>query len=321
MPPAVSIVVPTFNRLKYLRRTLASVFQQTFQDWELVIADDGSDGDTRAYLQTLEDPPRVRVLWLSHSGRPAVARNAALRAAKGEYVAFVDSDDLWTPTKLQTQIDSLRRHPGCGWSYTRFVLVDESGNPTDWQRTRSWPIFAGWILDRLVRSETVIAVPSVIVSRELLEQVGGFDESLVMCEDYDLWLRLAARSEVDAVDEPSALVTRHAEHSGNEITSFADCARVFEKVRKIHGTEHLHAILGEKSAEVAAGLARSYAASGDRAAALRTVATSMRQSWRYPRWWSGALRATAQVFAPHALMAVARRGRVGASRPRGVPRA
>jgi len=321
MSPVVSIIVPAFNRLEYLRRTLASVFQQTFRDWELLIADDGSDIDTRAYLQTLEDPPRVRVLWLPHSGRPSVARNAALRAAQGEYVAFLDSDDLWTPTKLQIQVDSLRRHIDCRWGYTRFVLVDESGKPTEWQRTRSWPTPVGWILDRLARSETVIAVPSVIVSRELLEQVGGFDESLVMCEDFDLWLRLAARSQVDAIDEPCTLVTRHAQHSGNELTSFEDCERVFEKLRKTRGTEHLHAILREKSAEVAIGVARSHLASGNRTRALSTLLANAPRFWRHVRWWTGALRTTARALAPTAMIRLARRRRTGAHASRGAPQA
>ncbi len=306
MSPTVSIVVPTFNRLKYLRSALASVFEQTFGDWELLIADDGSGAEARAYLEALDDP-RVRVLWLSHSGRPAIARNAALREAKGEYVAFLDSDDIWTPAKLQIQIDSLRSRPGRRWGYTRFVLVDEFGNPTDWQRTRSWPVPDGWIFDKLVRSETVIAVPSVVVSRELLERVGGFDEGLIMCEDYDLWLRLAAQSEVDAIDLPCTLVTRHAEHSGNEITSFQDCARVFEKVLGLGGTEHLHSIVREKLAEVAYGLARSHAACGDRVSALRALTSSAPHCWRYPRWWFGALRATAWVFAPRAALGAARR--------------
>ena len=132
-------------------------------------------------------------------------------------------------------------------------------------------------------------------------------------------LRLAARSEVDAIDEPCTLVTRHAEHSGNELISFEDCQRVFDKVRSTRGTEHLHAILREKSAEVAAGLARSHAASGNRIKALRSVVASIRQSWRYPRWWIGALRATAQVCAPPTLVAVARRRNMSRSRPRGAP--
>ncbi|HZO23336.1 MAG TPA: glycosyltransferase family A protein [Steroidobacteraceae bacterium] len=320
MSPLVSIIVPTFNRLTYLRKSLASVFAQTFRDWELLIADDGSGIDTRTYLQSLQDPVRVRVLWLPHTGRPAVARNAALRAAKGEYVAFLDSDDLWTPTKLQKQMDSLRSRSNRRWGYTRFVLVDGSGNPTAWQCARSWPVPEGWIFDKLVRSETVIAVPSVVASRELLQQVGGFDESLVMCEDYDLWLRLAAQSEVDVIDEPCTLVTRHAEHSGSELISFEDCARVFAKVRKTRGTEHLHAILNEKSAEVAIGLARSQVACGDRLSGLRTLIASAPQSWRYRRWWLGTLITTARALAPQPVLQMLRSRRpASAGRARGVP--
>ena len=81
----------------------------------------------RAYLRTLDDPPRVKVIWLPHSGRPSVVSNAALREAQGEYVAFLDSDDVWLPQKLEIQIASLRRHPERKWSYTRFALVDRIG--------------------------------------------------------------------------------------------------------------------------------------------------------------------------------------------------
>jgi glycosyltransferase involved in cell wall biosynthesis len=311
MSSAVSIILPTYNRLEFLRPAVESVFAQTFEDWELIIADDGSSGDTRTYLETLDDPPRVKVIWLRHTGRPSVVRNAALREAQGEYVAFLDSDDVWLPRKLEIQIASLRCHATRKWSYTRFALVDRAGNPTAWQRARGWPVPDGWILDKLVKSETVIAMPSVIVSRELLEQVGGFDEGLVMCEDYDLWLRLAAQSEVDAIDEALTLVTRHAEHSGNEIISFQDCVRVFEKVMRADGTEHLHSILREKRAEAAAGLARSHASRGDRGAALRTLLSSARFCWRYPLWWFGALQATARACAPQALRRAARRYRNG----------
>src|SRR3954470_20897049 len=106
---AVSIVVPTFNRLDYLRPALASVFAQTWNDWDLVIADDGSDDDVRAYLHDLEleQRPRVRVLSLPHRGNPAAVRNAALHVATGTYVAFLDSDDLWAPRKLELQLDAL----------------------------------------------------------------------------------------------------------------------------------------------------------------------------------------------------------------------
>src|ERR1700754_463468 len=89
--PAVSVVLPTYNRPDYLREAMASVFAQTLDDWELIVADDGSDEETKAYLRGIDDP-RVTVLWLAHSGTPSMGRNAAIRQARGDYVAFLDSD-------------------------------------------------------------------------------------------------------------------------------------------------------------------------------------------------------------------------------------
>ena len=114
MQSVVSIILPTFGRLEYLRPTVASVYRQTLRDWELIVADDGSDAETRGYLRTLEADSRVRLLWLTHTGIPAIVRNAALREARGEYVAFLDSDDLWAPDKLSRQVTLLRSRPSCG---------------------------------------------------------------------------------------------------------------------------------------------------------------------------------------------------------------
>src|SRR5262245_58677498 len=127
--PTVSIILPTFNRLHYLRPAVDSVFAQSFTDWELIIADDGSDEATRAYLGDLAVRPGVRVLWLKHHGTPAPVRNAALREARGEYIAFLDSDDVWMPAKLARQIESLRRRPARQWAYTAFTIVDGAGGP------------------------------------------------------------------------------------------------------------------------------------------------------------------------------------------------
>jgi glycosyltransferase involved in cell wall biosynthesis len=306
MTPAVSIIVPTFNRLKFLRATLACVFEQTFQDWELLIADDGSGAETKTYLQSIHDPPRVRVLWLSHSGKPAVARNAALREARGEYIAFLDSDDLWLPQKLQRQLDALRRHPARRWSHTKFVLVDECHHPIEWMRGGGWPAPEGWILEQVLRSQTVISVPSVVVCRALLEQAGGFDEDLVMCEDFDLWLRLAALSEIDAIDEPLTLVLRHAEHSGNEIVAFEDCRRVIEKLLHANYPVRLQPELRRQRAQLAAQIARSHAVHGNRVNALRVLFSSMSYSWRYPEWWSVAIQALARIVLPAAASAFVR---------------
>jgi glycosyltransferase involved in cell wall biosynthesis len=307
----VSIVLPTFNRREFLPPAIESVFAQTLTDWELIIADDGSEADTRAYLRALDNPPRVRVLYLPHTGRPAAVRNAALREARGEFVAFLDSDDIWLPMKLQTQIASLRRHPSCNWGYTRFVLVDASGNPTAWaRRTGGWPVPGGWILDKLVTGKTVIALPSIVVRRDLLTQMGNFDEELVGSEDYELYLRLAAHSEVDAIDTALTLVRRHTQHfSGQGVIPFESNVRIIDRLLLSGALEHLHPLLLEQRAELAAGLARTHAGSGKRITALCTLFSSAPYSWRYPRWWSAALGATAWALTPEPVQKLARRCR------------
>jgi glycosyltransferase involved in cell wall biosynthesis len=300
--PVVSVILPTFNRLQYLPDTVASVFGQTFQDWELLIADDGSDAETMAYLKTLDDPPRVKLIQLVHTGKPAVVRNTALRAAKGEYVAFMDSDDIWMPKKLETQIASLRAHGDCGWSQTKFVLVNADRNTR-----RDMPAAAGWILGQLLKTETVVALPSVVASRKLLDQVGRFDEDLIMCEDYDLWLRLAAHSRVDAIDEPLTLVRRHGQHYGNVTTSFRDSIRVLDKVLRSGMAAQYESFIHRERAQNSASLARCCAASGDRRAALRTLLLSAPTSWRHQGWWSEAVKTIALVCAPQSLRRITHR--------------
>jgi glycosyltransferase involved in cell wall biosynthesis len=314
MSPLVSVVMPTFNRPQYLPPAIRSVFAQTFTRWELIIADDGSSVPTRAYLQALHDPPRVRVIRLAHSGKPSVVRNAALRAAHGEYVAFLDSDDVWLPKKLQLQLESLQRHPGREWSYTSFAVVDALGNPTVPARASNCPAPSGWILERLLNEEIVIALPSVVVSRRLLQQIGPFDEELVMCEDDELWLRLAEHSEIDGVDQPLTLVRRHRQHSGTDILAWRERGRVFEKALRARRASHLESMLRRLRAEMAAGLARTQADSGERIGALSTVLSSAPYSWRFAQWWRGALVASAPAVVRR-LIRRYRGGRAAQSQP------
>jgi glycosyltransferase involved in cell wall biosynthesis len=307
MSPAVSIILPTFNRLKYLPATVTSVFDQTCKDWELIIADDGSGAETKAYLQTLAQDPRVKLLWLTHIGKPAAVRNIALREARGEYVAFQDSDDLWQPRKLEVQLASLAKAAGRRWSHTNFVIVDASGRPKTGTSADGWPAAGGWILEKLLTMETSIALPGVVVSRALVEQVGGFDEDLVMCEDYELWLRLAAQSEIDAIDEPLTLVRRHSEHSGDDVTAFVDCLKALEKVLRWPNAGPLVPRVRRQRAKVWAALAKSRAASGNRLGVLSALLSSAHLSWRYPIWWRGGLEAMGRAFAPAGLRKAVRR--------------
>jgi len=304
MTPAVSIVLATFNRLQLLRSSVDSVLSQTFRDWELIIADDGSDEPTKQFLKSLESPGRVRVLWRAHCGRPGVVRNAALHESRGEYVAFHDSDDLWLPGKLETQMASLQRNPQRAWSYTRFHLIDESGAPTAWtRRTGGWPTPGGWILDQLIKGQTAIALPSVVASRRLLQQAGGFDERLIRTEDYELWLRLARRSEIDAIDEPLTLVRRHGQHfSGKPIEAFQAARYVIDRQLCSGDVEHLRSLLLRRRADVVVRLAKSRAAAGYRRDALATLAATRRYVWRYPQCWPNALVTIALASAPRPVL-------------------
>jgi len=312
--PEVSVVLPTFNRLQYLRPAIDSVFAQTFTDWELILADDGSQGETAAYVAALANPPRVKVLRLAHTGNPGAVRNAACREARGEYVAFLDSDDVWLPTKLAQQVTSLRAHPERGWGHTAFSVIDESGEPLRGARSRWWPAAEGWILEGLIKMETVIAIPSVIVRRKLLEQLGGFDLQQRMCEDYDLWLRLAALSEIDGVRETLLHVRTHREHFHRDSIVFEDRGRALEKILAVSTDRSLRSMLRRERAKAAAGLARSQAIGGGRWAALRTLARSSQYSWGYREWWLAGARAAVRALTPSGVLRVARavtgRGRV-----------
>jgi glycosyltransferase involved in cell wall biosynthesis len=296
--PVVSVIMPTYNRLEFLPAAIESVFAQTFMEWELIIADDGSDdADTIAYLRSLVDH-RVKVVWLPHTGKPSVVSNIALREARGEYIAFLDSDDLWLPEKLEVQLKSLRAHLERRWSCTKFAVVDASGRRIVSARFRDWPTPTGWILEKLLNETTVIAQPSVVVAKQLLEQLGAFDEELVMCYDDELWFRLAAHSQIDGIDEPLTLIRRHGHHSGSDVIAWRDRRRVFEKALRASGGGHLQPLLRKLRAQMSMGLAKSQAVSGRRVGALATIVTSLPHWWAYPKCWLGALGATARACAP-----------------------
>ncbi len=205
----VSVILPTYNRLAYLQEAIDSVFSQSYSQWELIVIDDGSTDGTVDHVRSINDP-RVHVIALDHSGLPSKVRNAGLRHARGRYIAFLDSDDAWEPRKLELQLDDLRRSNGAGWSYTKVTRVDENGTSLSDGSIKPWRECSGRILADLLRIDAIVATPAVIVERALVEAVGGFDESLRVCEDYDLWFRIAPLSDARALSVRLCRVRIHA---------------------------------------------------------------------------------------------------------------
>jgi glycosyltransferase involved in cell wall biosynthesis len=295
MTPAVSIVLPTFERLELLRATIESVFRQTLQDWELIVADDGSGSDVQAYLDELARDPRVRVLRLEHSGNAARVRNRALQLVRSEYVAFLDSDDLWEPAKLERQLALMRGSPGCEWGYPAYTMIDGSGAPLPSERDRQWTPYGGRIFREVVRTVASIPIAGVIASAGLIRDVGGFDEAIDCSEDYDLWMRLALRSPACVIDEPLVRVRRHAANTARRAGA-AHVARDYS-LRKLatQADAAQRALLAEERSRNALARARAIAARGGRWHALGVVAGSLPFGWKYAGWWYGAARVVARA--------------------------
>jgi glycosyltransferase involved in cell wall biosynthesis len=309
-PAIVSVVLPTFNRLKFLRPAIESLYAQTFTDWELIIADDGSGLETRQYLQSLANRPRVRVVWLPHTGRPSIVRNAALLEAGGEYVAFLDSDDLWAPTKLDRQIGALRARVNCRWSYTAFLRVDAWGEPLAEEARRPWVPYEGDIFEQVVTGRASIRTPTVLATRQLIDQAGGFEETLLCAEDYDLWLRLALLSEVAIVDEPLVFVRYHDENHTREWQSaFAGRDRSLTLRQQLVVGAGRRSLLRSERVKNALQLAASHAERGAQGRMARALWESLPFCWTYPQWWLGALRTVLRPHLPRLLLEFYRKRR------------
>jgi glycosyltransferase involved in cell wall biosynthesis len=303
--------MPTHNRLEYLRPAIASVFAQTAPDWELIIADDESNDETRSHLRTLVESSRVKILWRSHCGIPAVVRNAALAQATGTYVAFLDSDDEWMPQKLERQLIGLRTRPERRWSYTGSVIIDEGGARRPRTANQELPRPQGSILAALLANAVDIWTPTVLVERKLLMQLGGFDPRLVVFEDYDLWLRLSTQSDIDLVDEPLVCVRRHASHFTPGDPSIMPRSRdqSLRGVQALLEDPQLRRLVGRERARSALALVRARAET-DRAGAIGSVLLGGGGAWRYRAWWAGLPPTLLKLALPSWLLRLHRRQRL-----------
>jgi glycosyltransferase involved in cell wall biosynthesis len=185
--PLVSVIIATYNRARWLPGTIESVLAQTFRDFELIVVDDGSTDNTTAVLQPFDG--RLRYTHQVNAERGA-ARNTGMRIASGEFVAFLDSDDLWTPTKLEAEVASLRADPSLGLVYSDALLIDELGTVTgSLPRYR----FRGDVLADVVR-QNFVPLSAHLLRRDAFERAGGFSEDRTMSgsEDWEAWTRLAA---------------------------------------------------------------------------------------------------------------------------------
>jgi glycosyltransferase involved in cell wall biosynthesis len=197
MTPAISVVIATFNYGRFLAGAVESALAQSFRDLEVIVVDDGSTDDTGPVITPYLNDARIRYERTDHVGQ-AAAKNSGVRLARGRFIAFLDADDLWLPSKLEEQIAMFRANPALGVVYSRRSLMDEAGRPLEFEQPA---LHRGRVLDAMFRNNFV-CFSSAVVDRRVFERVGLFDEALPLAIDYAIWLRVATSFTFDYVDEP-----------------------------------------------------------------------------------------------------------------------
>ena len=207
--PRVSVYIPTYNYGRFLGEAIQSILDQTFLDWELIIVDDGSTDDTQKVVASFADP-RIHYVYQQNRGNPG-ARNTALKLARGEYVACLDADDMWLPEmleKLAAKLDGLP--PTVGLVYGDLYLFDDEDGTTIRRFLQGRTPPRGKVLAQLLpRESAFIHDTATLIRRKVFDTVGLYDESLLRYQDWEMWVRIAAAYEVEALDEPLARSRRH----------------------------------------------------------------------------------------------------------------
>jgi len=216
--PLVSVIIPTHNRADLVDQAVQSVLKQTYNAIETIVVDDGSTDNTRHTLNKYGD--KIKYIYQERSERSR-ARNNGFRSSKGDYIAFLDSDDLWLPNKIERQVQVLNEKPEVGLVYAGVEFISTNGNLYTGQI--SWDAPTRQVLYEDLMTSNVItgSTSSVMVRRTCLEEVGLFDESMNACEDLDLYRRIAAHVRFHEIEEPLVKIRIHPDNTQHDLARMA----------------------------------------------------------------------------------------------------
>jgi len=230
MSRLVSIIIPTFNRAALLPRGLKSLLKQTYQNFEIIVVDDGSTDNTEQIVKEFQrNDPRIQYVRQAHTGYAASPLNTGIKNSKGSHIAFLASDDEWTPTKLEKQIGAFDAQPNrsIGFISCYALLMDRDGKTLAEYRTPNPDsLFPQLLLDNFICG-------NVVIKKRVLDVVGLFDEALCVGEDWDMWIRIArAGYDFDVVNEPVFKYYLHESNitkSTNALKSVLSVEYIFKK--------------------------------------------------------------------------------------------
>ena len=225
-----SVVIASYNYGRFLPQTLESVLAQTRQPDEIVVVDDGSTDDTKTMLAPYIESGQIKYVYQENAG-VAAAKQRAAEESSGDLLAFLDADDLWEKTKLEKQLP-LFKDEKIGGVFSKRFIIDENGVRSSFVHP---PFFRGNILNDIF-AYNFIAFSSAVVRRTAFDQAGGYDKTLFMGVDYDLWIRIAALYEFDYIDEPLICYRRgHANLSVNTSKRLSCTVQIMNKVLQDKG--------------------------------------------------------------------------------------
>ena len=280
MIPLVSVVIPAYNAMGYIDDCLASVFsQRSSASLEVIVVNDGSTDGTLEKLRTISG---LTCLTQCNQG-PAAARNAGIKRARGEYIAFLDADDLWPEGKLQKQIELLQQHPDAAMCFGDCLQFN---GENQWPHTlfqedshaeRNWGTgpYVPDAYSQLLRNN-FITTGSVVVRRQVLDDLGGFDESLRLVEDLELWLRIARHFPIVWYKDVCLLRRRHADNTSREAEAMSLAyLQVLKRQQDCCGAE-----LARQNIDLSALVAHEYREMAERALTGHRSRSAIRWAWR-----------------------------------------
>lgn len=207
--PIVSVIIPTYNRTSYLKLTIESILQQTFQEFEILVIDDGTPNDENEVVCLQFE--KVKYIKISNSGGPAKPRNIGIQNAKGKYLAFVDDDDLWVPEKLEKQVEILENNPDFGLTHCYCGVIDAKGNLKEEivGRPKDINSKSGDVSMRMFGNWTIM-MPTPLMRAALVDEVGYFNEAISgTFADVDYWVRCSFFTKFHYLDEMLVLYRLH----------------------------------------------------------------------------------------------------------------
>ncbi len=279
--PLVSVVIATYNMARYLPLAVRSVLGQTYRPVEVHVVDDGSFDDTPRVLAEFAADPRVFCHRQINRGQ-ASAKNLGVRESRGELVAFLDADDVWKPDKLEKQVALLEHRPSAGVVYSDVSCVDQDGRPLPPPERQ---YYAGWITDQLF-IDNCVNFPTVLVRRQCFSALGGFDESLPMGIDWDLWLRFSTRYEFVFLPEATTYYRIWAgQMSRDADTRFACTLRIMHAFLDRFGDLLREETVAEAWAHTFTGQGRRLTVAGRKREALGYFASALKHRPGYPYAW------------------------------------